>query len=291
MGILKQEIKINFRQVYRNILKVTPVKIVVQIENLRKYKKLINLKKPKYFGEKIQWMKIYGNLEQYGNIVDKYKVREFIKDKIGEEYLIPLIGVYDSEDEIDFNNLPNKFVLKVNHGSGYNIICSDKSKLDVNDTKKKLKKWLKEDYAEIKKEYQYKNVKRKIVCESFINDKNGELLDYKFFCFNGKVEFIKVDIDRYDGHKVNIYDKKWNLLPMEEYGMPNSNKIIEKPNKLQKMIEIAEVLSKEFNFARIDLYYVDGTIYFGEVTLTPAGGVNPFKPLDMDLKYANMISL
>lgn len=291
MGILKQEIKINFRQVYRNILKVTPVKIVVQIENLRKYKKLINLKKPKYFGEKIQWMKIYGNLEQYGNIVDKYKVREFIKDKIGEEYLIPLIGVYDSEDEIDFNNLPNKFVLKVNHGSGYNIICSDKSKLDVNDTKKKLKKWLKEDYAEIKKEYQYKNVKRKIVCESFINDKNGELLDYKFFCFNGKVEFIKVDIDRYDGHKVNIYDKKWNLLPMEEYGMPNSNKIIEKPNNLQKMIEIAEVLSKEFNFARIDLYYVDGTIYFGEVTLTPAGGVNPFKPLDMDLKYANMISL
>lgn len=291
MSNLNEKIKINLRQVYRNILKVTPAKIVVQIENLRKYRKLIDLENPKYFGEKIQWMKLYGNLEQYGDIVDKYKVREFVKGIIGEEYLIPLIGVYDSEDEIDFDNLPNKFVLKVNHGSGYNIICSNKSKLDIDNTKKKLKKWLKEDYSEIKKEYQYKNVQRKIVCEEFINDKNGELLDYKFFCFNGKVEFIKVDVDRFDGHKVNFYDNKWTLLPMKEVDYPNSKRKIEKPDNLDIMVKIAEKLSKEFNFVRIDLYYVDGKIYFGEITLTPYGGVMPFNPIEMDLKYANMISL
>lgn len=291
MKKFRDKFKKNFRQIYRNILKILPAKIVIQIETLRGYKKFVNLKNPKYFGEKIQWMKIYGNLEQYGDLVDKYKVREKIKKDIGEEYLIPLIGVYDSPDDIDFDLLPNKFVLKVNHGSGYNIICKDKSKLNIENTKMKLNKWLSEDYAEIKKEYQYKNIKRKIICEEFVNDENGQLLDYKFFCFNGKAEFIKVDIDRFDEHAVNIYDLDWNLLPMKVGDMPNSNRDIKKPDSLQEMIMIANKLATGFNFVRIDLYSIDNKVYFGEITLTSYGGLTPFYPLEKDLHYANKIHL
>lgn len=291
MRKLKVKLKKIFKPLYRNILKVTPIKLVIQIENLRGYKRMLNLKQPQYFGEKIQWIKMYGNLEQYSDLVDKYVVREIIKDKIGEEYLIPLINVYDSPEDIDFDVLPDKFVLKVNHGSGYNIICNNKSDLDRYKTKKKLEKWLKEDYAEIKKEYQYKNVSRKIICEEFINDKNGQLLDYKFFCFNGKVEFIKVDIDRFEEYAVNVYDIDWNLLPVKVGDNPNSLKNINKPSNLDEMIEIANKLSEGFNFVRIDLYSVDNKIYFGEITLTSYGGLTPFYPLEKDLEFASMINL
>lgn len=279
------------KSIYRSILKLLPIKIVIYIENIRAYKRIINLHNPVYFGEKIQWMKLFGNLESFEELVDKYKVRNYVSEKIGEEYLIKLLGVYDDSESIKFEELPEKFVLKVNHGSGYNIICSDKSKLNIRKTRKQLNKWLKEDYSQIKKEPQYKFVERKIICEEFINDSSGQLLDYKIFCFNGKAEFIEVDFDRFGEHKMNFYDLDWNLMDLRKGKYSTSTNDLHKPNNLSKMIEIANTLSSDLPFARIDLYLVDEKIYFGEITLTPAGGVTGFDPLEKDLEYSKKIIL
>lgn len=276
---------------YRNILKILPEKLALNVENIRGYRRVINFKSPRFFGEKIQFLKIYGNLEKYEKYADKYKVREYIEKKIGKEYLIPLIGVYDSAKDIDYDKLPNKFVIKANHGSGYNLIVKDKTKLDIKKTNKILTQWLKEDFSKIRKEYQYKNIKRKLICETFVTDKKNDLLDFKFFCFNGKVEFLKVDFDRYKKHKSNYYDRNKNRLQIREGKYPNYEGEFEFPNNFEDMIEVAEKLSKEFDFVRVDLYNADGKIYFGELTYTPSAGINALRPLDYDLKYANLINV
>lgn len=279
------------KKIYRAIIKRLPTKIVLNIDNLRGYKRLLKKGRIEYFGEKIQWIKMHGNLEKYKDLVDKYKVREFVKQKIGTKYLTEVLGVYNSTDEINFDKLPNKFVLKLNTGSGYNIICTDKEKLNKRKTIKQLNKWLKEDYYEIKKEPQYKNIDKKIICEKYMENKEGNLLDYKFFCFSGKVEFIEVDFDRFKNHAMNFYDTKWNLLDLKKGKYPNYSGKLEKPINLVEMISISEKLSDELPFARIDLYNVDNKIYFGEITLTPAGGLTGFNPIEKDLEYANKIKL
>lgn len=279
------------KKIYRTIIKRLPTKVVLNIENLRGYKRLLKKNRIEYFGEKIQWIKMYGNLEQYRDLVDKYKVREYVKQKVGEKYLTEIVSVYNSTDEIDCDSLPEKFVLKLNTGSGYNIICKDKSKFDKKHAIKRLNKWLKEDYTKIKKEPQYKNIEKKIICEKYMENKEGNLYDYKLFCFNGKVEFIEVDFDRFKNHSMNFYDLNWNLLDLKKGKYPNYLGKFEKPQNLEEMIKVAEDLSKDLQFARIDLYDVDNKIYFGEITLTPAGGLTPFKPLTQDKKYADMIDL
>ena len=279
------------KKIYKAIIKRLPTKIVLNIDNLRGYKRLLKKGRIEYFGEKIQWIKMHGNLEKYKDLVDKYKVREFVKQKIGTKYLTEVLGVYNSTDEINFDKLPNKFVLKLNTGSGYNIICTDKEKLNKRKTIKQLNKWLKEDYYEIKKEPQYKNIDKKIICEKYMENKEGNLLDYKFFCFSGKVEFIEVDFDRFKNHAMNFYDTKWNLLDLKKGKYPNYSGKLEKPINLVEMISISEKLSDELPFARIDLYNVDNKIYFGEITLTPAGGLTGFNPIEKDLEYANKIKL
>lgn len=288
---MKEKIKNRFRQIYRNILKILPAKIVFNIENLRGYHKFLNLKNPKYFGEKIQWLKLNGNLEKYTDLVDKYKVREYIKEKIGEEYLIPLIGVYDNSKDINYNILPNRFVLKLNTGSGYNIICKNKDEFNYSQANKQLEAWMREDYYKIKKEIQYKNIKKKIICEEFLSDKNNKLLDYKFYCFEGKVEFVEVDFNRFENHTMNFYDRDWNLLKLSKGKYKNYFEEVEKPNKLNEMILLAEKISQDLLFSRIDLYYVNDKIYFGEITLTPASGLTAFKPIEKDLEYAKLILL
>lgn len=277
-----------FRNIYHFVLKHLPTKLVLNIENIFVYKRLLP-NKPMYFGEKVQWLKLNGNLEKYNDYVDKYKVRNYIETVIGNEYLLPLISVYDKPEDINYDELPNSFVLKVNHGSGYNIIVKDKKNIDYNKTNKKLKKWLNEDYSAIKKEFQYKNVERKIICEQFVNDKAGHLLDYKFFCFDGEPKMIEVDFDRFSGHKMNFYDLKWNLLDLKKGTCDNYKENYPKPKNFKKMIDIVRKLSKEFQFVRVDLYNVDGKIYFGELTFTPASGRHPFKPLKKDIEIAKNI--
>ena len=206
--------------------------------------------------------------------------------------MIPLLGVYDkTEEEIDYDILPNQFVLKLNHGSGYNIIVKEKNKENITNINKKLNKWIKEDYYKIKKEYQYKNVIKKIVCEEYINDSKGELLDYKFFCFDGEPKLFKVDFDRFQNHKANFYDNNWKLLNLQETGFENNKNEVDKPKKFNEMLEIARKLSSEFKFVRVDLYNVDEKIYFGELTFTPASGKNSFTPLEKDKEIAERINL
>ena len=263
-----------FRKIYYFIIKKLPDKLVINIENFITYKRFLNKENP-----------------EYNDYVDKYKVREFVSNVIGEEYLIPLLGAYDKPEEIDYEKLPNQFVLKLNHGSGYNIIVKEKNKENINNINKKLNKWIKEDYYKIKKEYQYKNVKKKIVCEKYINDSKGELLDYKFFCFNGKPEFVKVDFDRFQNHKVNFYNSNWELLNLQETGWGNNKNKVDKPKNFSEMLEIARKLSTKFQFVRVDLYNVDGKIYFGELTFTPASGKHSFTPLEKDREIAERIIL
>ena len=254
-------------------------------------KEKLNIKNPMSYGEKIQYIKLYGDLENLSNYVDKYEVRNYIREKIGEQYLINLIGVYNNENEIDFENLPNQFVLKCTHGAGYNIICKDKKNININKVKKDLNYCLKEKFYMIAGEIQYKNIRPRIVCEEFLEDTNKELKDYKFFCFSGKPEFVGVDSDRFGMHTRIFYDLNWNKMNLSLDTISFSEMEIKKPKNFEKMIEIAKILSKEFEFVRVDLYNLDGKIYFGELTFTPSSGFTKFNPESEDKRIANLIDL
>lgn len=256
--------------------------------------KRLDLKNPKTFNEKLQWLKLYNRKPEYTMMVDKYAVREYIKKKLGEEYLIPLLGVWDSSDDIDFDKLPNQFVLKCNHNSGLGMcICKDKSKLDIDKVKKELKKGLEEDYYLTSREWPYKDVPRKIIAEKYMEEKpNTELNDYKLMCFNGKVRCSFVCSERFsdDGLRVTFFDKDWNVMPFERH-YPKSVNAIEKPKTYEKMVEFAEILSKDIPFVRVDFYEISGKLYFGELTFFPGSGYEEFEPEEWDYKLGKMIDL
>ena len=245
----------------------------------QKYKacmgKDLNLENPITFNEKLQWLKLNYRKDELTTIVDKYAVLEYIKNELGEEYLIPLLGVWDSEEDIDFGALPDKFVLKCNHNSGLGMcICKDKSKLDINEVKKGLKKGLEQNYYLTGREWPYKNVKRKIICEKFMTDSSGGLVDYKFFCFNGEVDSVMVCLDRHLGDtKFYFFDENWEL---RRYNIRGKNApegfTVEKPSCMDKMFDIARKLAKDHPYVRVDLYECNGQIYFGELTFFPDSG-------------------
>ena len=264
----------------------------------RKFKALmgkeLDLENPKTFNEKLQWLKLYNRKPEYTMMVDKYKVREYIKEMIGEEYLIPLLGVWDNPDDIDFDSLPNKFVLKCNHNSGLGMcICKDKSKLDISKVKKELRKGLKQDYYLTGREWPYKDVPRKIICEQYMeDDSDGNLNDYKVCCFNGKAMCSFVNTDRFNGKglKVTFYDRDWNVLPFTRH-YPKANESIDKPVNYDKMIEFAEKISKEMPFGRIDFYEVKNELYFGEITFYPGSGMEEFTPKQADYSLGEWINI
>lgn len=280
----------NLVKLYRKCMGLLPFKSVIYIDYLIKQKKILNIKNPVTFTEKIQWIKMNGELEKYSYLVDKYEVRDYVTNKIGKEYLNDLYGVYENVDDIDFNSFPNKFVLKLNNGSGYNLICLNKDTLSIVETKKILEKWMKVDFYKEHKEIQYKNVKSKILCEAYLQDNSGELKDYKIFCFDGKAKFIQVDTGRFSDHIQHMYDTKWNKLKLS-FGYKSSDFIDEKPKKLDEMIFLAEKLAEKIPFVRIDFYYVNENIYFGEITLTPQNGLVSFEPKEEDIRIANMINI
>lgn len=266
-----------------------PTKTVLYIDYGRSYKKILNLKNPKYFGEKIQWAKLNGNLERFGKYVDKYEVRKFVEKILGPGYLPTLHGVYDSPNEIDFNKLPQQFVLKMTNGTGGNIICKDKNKLDIENTIKKLTAWQKEKFYKYTKENQYKNIKSRIICEEYLEDETGSLRDYKFHCSKQKVHMIEVHTDRFTNHKENYYDPDWNDLDVIcKLGRVDN---IDKPINLEEMKEAAIKLSTGLPYVRVDFYSVNKQIYFGELTFTPANGTDPMYPLEEDIKMAKIIDL
>lgn len=248
-----------------------------------------DLEHPLTYTQKIQWSEIYERTPLKAELTDKAAVRDWIKEKIGEEYLIPLIGVYRDPDEIDFDALPDRYVIKMNNASGFNIIVKDKAKADVKDIKKKLKKWLSIDYAFYAGfQPHYIGIEPKIVIEQYVSDKNGELRDYKFLCFNGAVKYCWVDIGRYGSdHCRNVYDLDWKLQPWRQ-AKPNYDGPVEKPENFEEMVRIADILCKGFSHVRVDLYNVDGKIYFGEMTFSNGGGHDKIIPEEYDRIIGDM---
>lgn len=256
--------------------------------------KKLNLKNPESFNEKLQWLKLYDRKPEYSIYVDKYAVRAYIAEILGEEYLIPLLGVYDNVKEIDWASLPDKFVLKCTHGSGSNIICPDKNKLDIEEAKKKLQKWMNKNWYWYGREWPYKNLKPRIICEKYLIDESGkELKDYKLMCFNGEVKCIFVCTNRNSstGVNIDIYDVNWNLMPFGRYNHPGTGVKISKPKNLDNMVKYAEKLSKNIPFIRVDYYEANGHLYFGELTFYPASGFGKFTPESYDYLLGSWIKL
>lgn len=252
---------------------------------------LPNLDNPVTFNEKMQWLKLNWFDRQAIQLADKYHVRDYVKNKCGSKYLNEIYDVYDSVNEIDLNKLPNQFVLKVTHGSGYNVICNSKDEINWKEKFKLLNMWMKTNYYAINREWVYKDIKPKIVCERFLNSNDpGGIKDYKFFCFNGVPKYIQVDSERFIDHKRNIYDTEWNLIPVN-YHYPRTDELDEKPTKLEEMIHIARELSEGFPFVRVDLYFTENQIYFGEMTFFPEAGFGKFSPEKFDEIIGNQLEL
>lgn len=256
----------------------------------------LNLEDPKTFNEKLQWLKLYDRRPEYTKMVDKYKVREYVSEKIGEEYLIPLLGVWDDPEYIDFDSLPNQFVLKCNHNSGLGMcICKGKNSLDVSKVRSELRKGLKQDYYLSGREWPYKNVPRKIIAEKYMVDSydSNEFTDYKFFCFDGYVDCVMVCLDRSSGNpKFYFFDKEWNLKRYNKRGQEApENFTIPKPICMDDMFEIASQLSKGIPFVRVDLYQSNNQIYFGEMTFYPDSGFDKNITREADLYFGSLINL
>ncbi len=255
--------------------------------------KEINLSDPKTFCEKQNWLKLYDRKPIYTVMVDKYLAREFVAERIGEDYLVPLLGVWDSADDIDFSLLPDKFVLKCNHNSDVTI-CTDKSSLDTEKVRKKLNEQLKIDYYTHKREWAYKNVPRKIICEKFMENTNGEnLVDYKLFCFNGIPKFVMVNSNRFgkEGVKVDMYDMQWKHMEMQDGHYPNAGDIFAKPACFDEMCKLAEILSKDTSSLRVDFNYWDNKLYFGELTFFHSAGLESFMPEKWDKILGEWVTL
>ncbi len=252
----------------------------------------LNLENPTTFNEKVQWLKLNDSTELKTKLTDKYLVRKYVKEKIGEEYLIPLLGVYNSFDDIDFSVLPDKFAMKTNHSSGWNVIVTDKAGMDIKEAKRKFDLWMKRNYAyNSGLELHYKNIVPRIVVEEYIENGNDEIFDYRFFCFSGKAYAIWIDIDSgKPTHKRNIYDLDWNLQPLK-VNYPNDYKLDKKPKNLKKMIELAEKLSEGIDMVRVDLYEINDKIYFGELTFTPQSGQASWEPAEYNRIYGEQIEL
>lgn len=251
----------------------------------------LDLNNPKTYNEKLQWLKLYDRNPIYTKFVDKYEVREYIKEKIGEEYLIPLIFVYDDVDEIDWDVLPNQFVLKCTHGSGSNIVCRDKEKLDIKGSKKKLNKWMKKNWYWFGREWVYKELKPRIICEKyFVDDTKKGLKDYKFYCFDGEPKAMMVATERGIDTRFDFFDMEFNHLPFEQ-GAKNSEKEIKKPQTFEEMKELAKKLSRGISHVRVDFYESDKKVYFGELTFFDSSGLAKFEPKEYDYIFGSWVDL
>lgn len=256
-----------------------PDKLYISLRYAIKQGKLPNFKNPKTFNEKLQWLKLYNRQPEYTTMVDKYEVKKYIAEKIGEEYLIPTLGVWEKFEDIDFEKLPNQFVLKCTHNSGGLVICQDKSKLDIEEAKRKIHASMKENYYWYSREWPYKNVTPRIIAEPYMVDESGtELKDYKIFNFNGTPKLIEVDYNRFIGHKRNLYSTDWKYLDIRIHYPNDSTVQIEKPVCLDKLLELAGKLSEGIPHVRTDFYVINGKIYFGELTFFHGAGWDKFTP-------------
>lgn len=251
----------------------------------------VELENPVKFNDKLQWLKLNWYDPLATKCADKYEVREFVEERIGNEILNELYGVYDSVDEIDINKLPDSFVLKGTHGSGFNIICKDKNKMDWNIEFKKMRRWLKTNYYWENREWVYKDIKPRIICEKYIKTEDGTPpKDYKFFCFDGEPKFMFIATDRGIDTKFDFYDLEWNKIPVSQH-YPTSNYLIDKPNNFEQILEYSRILSKDLPHVRVDFYLNKNDIIFGELTFFHFSGMKRFEPDEYDEIFGSYLRL
>ena len=253
----------------------------------------LDLSNPKEFAEKLQWLKLHDRKPIYTTMVDKYEGKEYIARKIGKEHVIPTLGKWGKFKDINFDKLPEKFVLKTTHDSGGVVICTDKSKFDYKAAEKKLNKSLKTNYYRMWREWPYKNVKKMIIAEEFLEPEGGSLIEYKFMCFNGKVEYIFVITGKNEkkGTHITVYSRDWKRENFHRDDYPAEDIDFKKPEQLSEMIKIAEKFSREIKFLRVDMYNIKGRIYIGELTLYPTAGFARFEPKEYNMILGDMIDL
>lgn len=276
------------------LAKIIPDQFYLALRFKRRFGRFPNYNNPKSFSEKLQWLKLYDRRPEYTTMVDKYAVKKYVADRIGEQYIIPTLGVWDEFDDIDFDKLPNQFVLKCTHDSGGLVICKDKSELDIEEARKRINISLKRNFYYIGREWPYKNVKPRIIAEQYMEDSDTEeLRDYKFFCFDGVVRAMFIASERQsenDETKFDFFDENFNHLPFTN-GHPNADVPPSKPACFDQMKQLASQLSKGIPHLRVDFYEVDGKIYFGELTFSHWSGLMPFKPEEWDYKFGSWIKL
>ncbi len=273
------------------LLNWIPDKQYLKIKYRLKMGKKLNLENPQTYNEKLQWLKLYDRKPIYSKLVDKYEVREIIRKKIGEEYLIPLLGVYEKFNQINFESLPNQFVIKTTHDCGGIVICKDKSKFNQKEAQKKIEHHLRKNYYYMHREWPYKKVKPRIIIEKYMVDESRtELKDYKFFCFDGEPKLMFVATDRGVDTRFNFYDMNFKQINLQQH-YKNSNKEIDRPKNFDTMISIAKKLSENLPHIRVDLYDVNGHIYFGELTLYHFSGFEKFYPEEYDLILGKELKL
>ena len=294
---IKRKLKLLFPDIYiwnstrqiRRHANMSETQIRKEVSRLYKYylHRDLDWNNLQSYTEKMQWKKLYyiNPLEKV--VSDKYAARDWVAEKIGEEYLIPMLGVWDRFDDIDFGKLPDRFVLKTTHASANIVIVKDKRNFDKKMAALMFKLWLSIDYAYASFEMNYKDIPRRIIAEQYMEDRNGELPDYKFMCFDGKPYCCWVDQGRFTNHTRDIFDMDWNLMPFSQH-FPNSGNPISKPANFEKMIELATTLAEGFAHVRVDLYNLDGKIYFGELTFCESSGFCEIEPIEYDNKMGEM---
>ena len=283
------------KSVLRRAMGLLPDEMFIRLNYLRRMKRLPDLKNPTTYNEKLQWLKLHDRQPLYTQLVDKYAVRRFVAERIGGEYLIPLVGgPWDSFDEIDFDALPEKFVLKCTHDSGGLVICRDKRALDREKARRRIAQSLGQNFYYHNREWPYKDVRPRIIAEAYMEDAStSELRDYKFFCFGGEPKMLFVASDRQtagEETKFDFFDMDYNHLDLRN-GHPNAAVPPEKPAQFGLMRELAQKLSQGIPHVRVDLYEVNGRVYFGEMTFYHWSGMVPFDPPEWDERLGSWIRL
>ena len=285
--------KRKYYQVYIGLLKLVGASDIEisKAKYLYKNDKKLNLDQPVEFMEKIQWLKLYFYKEEFGSYVDKFEVRDYVAKKVGEKYLNPIYGVYESFKDIDFSILPEKFIIKGTHGSGMNILVTDKSKINLKAVKKRINCFLHKNYFEVNREYVYKNLKPRIVAEKLIDTGHNQLKDYKFYCFNGIPKYVLVKTSVNGVEKKCFYDLNWVKLCQETITKDYYEDEFEKADNFNEMLEVATKLSEGFIFVRVDLYSHENKVIFGELTFFPTGGMKRLKMEKLNKEMGDAIQL
>lgn len=284
--------------IYKCILKLDNLKMIklsdeeyIKMKYYINFNKELDLNKPQTLNEKLQWLKINDHKDIYTKMVDKYEAKKYVSKIIGSKYIINTLGIYDKFDDIDFENLPSKFVIKCTHDSGGVVICRDKSQLDIKKIKKKINKSLKRNYYILGREWPYKNVRPRIIVEEYIDNNDKTIVDYKFQTFNGKVAYSFVCTNRDQNVKYTFFDKEKKFINVRQCEADNDPKNVKLPENYDEMVKLAEILAKGITEVRVDFYSIKGKIYFGELTFFDSSGFGKFEPEEWDYKFGQMLDL